>query len=518
MEKRMLIAVGLSIAVLALFSLLFPSRPVAPVPVKAAKTADAPAGQVTEPAALPAAAPAAPVTAPAAIPDVPERLITIETDLYTAVISTRGGVIKSWKLKAYKDDTGAPIEMVVFKSGLMPLTVAPDGMNIASAGTMPYQADVAGDTINVNGEAPLVLVYNAPDGTSITKSMKFKTGTYAVDMKVDVTGFSGYNLYMGESFGSLTTADKKDYGHVGPITFFDGVTKKDEKDDMEKDTVEYSGTTGWTGISDKYFMAAVAPDGPIKAAVNKGTSDWGYVGVTGAPGASFVVYAGPKEFDRLKALGHDLDVAVDFGWFTFIGKPLFVALQYFHGMVANWGWAIIIVTVIIKVLFAPLTHKSQKSMKRMQKLQPLFAELKEKHKGDPQKLNIEMMELYKKHKVNPMGGCLPMLVQMPVFFALYSVLNNAIELRSAPFALWITDMSAKDPYYVLPVLMGASMLLMQKMTPTSMDPMQNRIMMIMPVVLTFMFINLPSGLVLYFVVSNLLSMAQQLYINKYVTD
>ncbi|HLB25006.1 MAG TPA: membrane protein insertase YidC, partial [Nitrospirota bacterium] len=233
---------------------------------------------------------------------------------------------------------------------------------------------------------------------------------------------------------------------------------------------------------------------------------------------SFIFYGGPKEYDRLKAVGAGLERSVDFGWFAFIAKPLFVSLKYFYGMVHNYGWAIIIITVIIKLIFAPLTHSSQKSMKRMSKLQPHFAELKEKYKGDPTRMNQEMMGLYKKHKVNPLGGCLPMLIQIPVFIALYNVLNNSIELRQAPFALWLTDLSAKDPYYVLPILMGLSMLAMQKMTPTSMDPKQNRIMMLMPVVMTFMFINLPSGLVLYFTVSNLLSMAQQLYINKYTED
>ncbi len=245
-------------------------------------------------------------------------------------------------------------------------------------------------------------------------------------------------------------------------------------------------------------------------------ASWQY-SLTG-PAEKFSLYVGPKEYDRLKAAGHELERAVDFGWFTVIAKPLFVALKYFYKLVGNWGWAIIILTVIIKVLFAPLTHKSQKSMKRMQKLQPLFAELKEKYKGDPAKLNKEMMELYKKHKVNPMGGCLPMLIQIPVFIALYRVLGNSIELRHAPFMFWLHDLSAKDPYYVLPILMGVSMLVMQKMTPTTMDPKQNMMMMLMPVIMVFMFISLPSGLVLYFTVSNLLSMAQQFYINKYSVE
>jgi len=341
---------------------------------------------------------------------------------------------------------------------------------------------------------------------------------------------------MGDGFGSLTPSTAKGggmTGFAGALIYADGekypksglfhwigVKLGMVKPEPEGPVREYQGRAGWTAVTDKYFMAAAVPEDGLKAVAVKGMSEWGYVGLqapytAGNPAMSVLVYAGPKEYDRLKALGHNLDRAVDFGWFTFIAKPLFVVLKYFNGSVRNYGWSIIIITVIIKAFFAPLTHKSQKSMKRMQKLAPKVNELKEKYKGDPQRQNREMMDLYKKERVNPMGGCLPMVIQIPVFIALYNVLNNSIELRQAPFVWWLHDLSSKDPYYVLPVLMGLSMLVMQRMTPTTMDPKQNKIMMMMPVIMTFMFIGLPSGLVLYFTVSNLLSMAQQLYINKY---
>ena len=207
----------------------------------------------------------------------------------------------------------------------------------------------------------------------------------------------------------------------------------------------------------------------------------------------YLLFFGPKEPEQLKAAGHNLDLAINFGWFDLLAKPLFHVLTFFYGYLNNYGVAIILLTVILKLLFWPLTHKSYASMKAMQKLQPEMQKVREKFKNDKERLNKEMMELYKKHSVNPLGGCLPMLVQIPVFFALYKVLLDAIDLRHAPFMLWITDLSAKDPYYITPLLMGASMFVQQKMTPTTADPMQAKMFMFMPVVFTFLFLNFPSG-------------------------
>ena len=220
----------------------------------------------------------------------------------------------------------------------------------------------------------------------------------------------------------------------------------------------------------------------------------------------------------MKAQGQGLEKALNLGWFAPIAKPLLYTLKYFYKYTHNYGIAIIIITVIIKILFFPLTHKSYKSMKDMQKLQPKMAELKEKYKDDRDTLNRSIMELYRTHKVNPLGGCLPMIVQIPVFFALYKSLMFSIELRHAPFMLWITDLSAKDPYYITPVIMGVTMFIQQKMTPTSMDPMQAKMMLALPVVFTFMFLNFPSGLVIYWLVNNILTIAQQSYINRSLKD
>ena len=231
----------------------------------------------------------------------------------------------------------------------------------------------------------------------------------------------------------------------------------------------------------------------------------------------YLVFIGPKEPQALTAAGHQLDKIVGFGFFDLLAQPLFVVLTFLFGYFKNYGVAIILLTVLIKIIFWPLTHKSYSSMKSMQKLQPEMQKLRDKFKNDKERLNKEMMSLYKTHSVNPLGGCLPMLVQIPVFFALYQVLLSSIALRHAPFAFWLTDLSDKDPYYITPLLMGASMFVQQKMTPTTADPMQAKIFMMMPIVFTFMFLNFPSGLVIYWLVNNLLTILQQYFIHRKAT-
>ncbi len=536
MEKNFIIAIVLSAAILVGYNYLFPPFKAAPqvkapaaAPVKL--TAPAP-GQGPAPAA--AAAPS-PVVSLLGVSGAPIKDITIDTSLYSAVITTEGGTIKSFKLKKYPDDKGKPLEMVPPGEQIMPLALVPAGATPAQAENVIYSADKDSLTLANGARGTLTLTTQGQDGKSLTKTLVFRDGSYLIDGSFELGGYPSAVMYMGDGFGNigaLPLAGKgvKRYGYAGPMALVDGnkypktglfhwLGIKLGLEKPEGPVKEYAGKKGWAAVMDTYFMAAVVPSGPIKAILGQGTVETDIAGIQSAgPSEKFQLYIGPKEYNRLKAADNELERAIDFGWFAFIAKPLFVALKFFYRMVGNWGWAIVVLTVVIKLVFAPLTHKSQKSMRRMQKLQPLFAELKEKYKGDPARLNKEMMELYKKHKVNPMGGCLPMLIQIPVFIALYRVLGNAIELRHAPFIFWLHDLSAKDPYYVLPIVMGVSMLVMQKMTPTTMDPKQNMIMMLMPVMMTFFFINLPSGLVLYFTVSNLLTMAQQFYINRFSSD
>lgn len=296
------------------------------------------------------------------------------------------------------------------------------------------------------------------------------------------------------------------------------------------------GQFDWVGFESNYFLCAIIPTqkdtqnflvqgdagrissqlkGSLKTLAAGSTVDY-----------SYQLFYGPKKFSVLQKLGHKLEKSVDFGWFTVIARPTLALLNFFHGIIGNYGIAIILVTVIYKAIFWPITQRGLKSMKNMQKLQPKMQKIKEKYKDDPQAVNREIMNLYKTYKVNPVGGCLPMIIQIPVFFALYKVLLICIELRHAPFFLWITDLSAPDRLWigvhipwlggipVLTLLMGASMFLQQKMSPTTPDPTQARVMMMLPVVFTFMFLNFASGLVLYWFVNNLLSILQQYLINR----
>ncbi len=229
----------------------------------------------------------------------------------------------------------------------------------------------------------------------------------------------------------------------------------------------------------------------------------------------YTAYVGPKDYELLKQQGVGLEAAINIGnWMKWLAFPFLFVMQFLYKYVGNYGIVIIIITVLTKIIFWPLGNKSYKSMKEMQKVQPKMAELKERYKDDKQKLNAAVMELYKTHKINPLGGCLPVVIQIPVFIALYQLLSYAIELRHAPFVWWIQDLSAKDPYYITPVIMGATMLIQQKMTPAMGDPMQQKMMMFMPVVFTFLFLNFPSGLVIYWLINNVLSIGQQYYINK----
>ncbi len=284
----------------------------------------------------------------------------------------------------------------------------------------------------------------------------------------------------------------------------------------------------WGGFQDIYFLAAMVPQksSGTELILRKVSDTTGDLLMTGPKASlppntqfsgSYILYLGPKDLDILKTFNYDLDRALDFGWFDIIAKPMLYIMKFFYNYLGNYGLAIIVLTVIIKILFWYPTQISYKSMKEMKKIQPEMAKLREKFKDDREKLNKEMMELYRRYKVNPMSGCLPMVIQIPIFFALYKVLLYSIEIRQAPFYWWIHDLSAPDPYYISPILMGASMFIQQYLTPTTGDPTQAKMMLMMPVVFTFMFLNFPTGLVIYWLFNNVLSIGQQLYINKATT-
>jgi YidC/Oxa1 family membrane protein insertase len=383
----------------------------------------------------------------------------------------------------------------------------------------------------------------------VVKRFTFSPHSYLVTMTVEVANHGAQSLD-DNLVVSLSARNEAKEGGSYAFKGFGALVNRSlieaEAKDLAKEPKVVAGKVEWGGYENSYFLQALLPgtgEGSLKATVPdfvEGKNDFlVQVRYTGqpfsvAPGAKqefeFKTYFGPKIISVLKAAGHDLDLAIDMGWFDVVAKPCLYFLNYIHALLGNFGLAIILLTIIVKILFWPLTQKSYKSMKAMQALQPQMLKLREKYKNDKQKLNQEMMGLYKAHKVNPMGGCLPMVIQIPVFIALYRLLDYAIELRHAPFLLWIDDLASPDrlfhfsfsvpfmdPPYGVPVLtllMGVSMFIQQKMTPTPGDPTQAKVMLLMPIIFTFVFINFPSGLVLYWLTNNVLSIGQQLMVNK----
>ncbi|MBF0538330.1 MAG: membrane protein insertase YidC [Nitrospirae bacterium] len=544
MEKRALIAVALSVFVLIIFQTLYvkPRLKNMPPPPQTQSSRDnklppvtssPPAADTTKPpqgAAAPATkgqtqqsatAPATPVVSEE------ERLITVQTQLYTATLSSRGGVIKSLKLKDYKEGNNNEISLFKAEALVPAMTIGTREQGAGHTGDkdastsainpitlLPLGFTTASDGGSINTtETKKVTFEFAKDNRHITRTYTLYGNSYKIDLKDEVSGLDPYYVTLGSDFYDDSAVS---YGaHLGPVILQD-MDRIEIKADKKMDAaLAHTGNIKWIATENKYFVGAIVPlTRPVESLVWKKDEKM-LVGIKASqPVNEYLLYAGPKKYDILKALNVSLEHVVDFGFFSFIARPLFWILLYINGFIGNYGWSIILLTLIIRVPFIPLISKGQRSMKKLQKIQPLMNDIRERNKKDPQRMQREIMELYKKHKVNPMGGCLPILIQIPVFFALYKVLLVSIELRGAPFMLWIHDLSTKDPYYIMPIIMGITMLIQQRMTPTSMDPMQNKIMMFMPIVFTFMFLNFPSGLVLYWLVSNVLSISQQFYINK----
>lgn len=545
MDKRTILAFVLSFLVLFAWSYFFVPQGKPPQKKQAAQT-EAPQEAAPPPEATPATPAAPPPQAQQAAPKVGEKEIVVETPLYRAVLSNVGPALKSFKLKKYH-------ETVKRTSPLVELATLPQGrgdffvVNFTRS-SAPPSADMVFSANKENialgpDSPPEDLIFRSvdPEGVLHTQIFRFYPNRYGIDLTSAVV-----NNAKEPISGAFTThlraqppQKKGYYSYVGLAAL---ANNKMEEVKIEKPSEEkvITGQISWAAYEDDYFISAAAPEqskgtftGVLSdAGILQGTYRTPSVSLRPSEQASshFSLYFGPRDIGALNRFGHNLDEAVSFGWTNIIAKPLLYLLQFFDRFTHNYGIAIILLTVLVKIIFWPLTHKSYKSMKEMQKLQPRMAKIREKYKGNKEQMNKEMMALYRTYKVNPMSGCLPMIIQIPVFFALFRILGSAIELRHAPFFLWINDLSAPDrlghfstaipfmsPPYGIPVLtllMGASMFLQQKMTPTAGDPTQAKVMMFLPVIFTFMFINFPSGLVLYWLVNNLLSIAQQYRIQK----
>ena len=509
MDKRTLLAVLLSLVVLIGWSYFFTPEPVRQKPVPSKQEAlplksEAPA----KPEAI-TPGPQVPMEyAPVAGAEVSD--VVVETDLFKAVFSTEGAFVKHWELKTYKDKNNMPVVLLREPGIVPPLGIVFEGSDKNLPQKLIYTVNTKELSLSAGKtQGELIFSYDN-QGMSIRKKLVFHNNDYKVDFSVETANTPSYMLPVGTDFGVY---DKEQKEHKGPVILTG--SDREEFDEKLKSSKYYPGNVRWIAQEDKYFAAAIIPVTPVEGANVWKEKDSAEIALKlKSQKNDFIFYAGPKEYDRLKQLNGGLEHIIDFGWFAFVAMPLFYVLKFFYSYLGNYGWAIITLTIVTRIPFIPIMHQSQKSMKKMQKIQPMMAELKEKYKKDPQKMQQETMALYKKHKVNPIGGCLPMLLQIPVFIALYNVLLRAIELRGAPFVLWITDLSIKDPYYVLPIVMGLTMVIQQKMTPSAMEPTQAKMMMLMPIIFTFMFLSFASGLVIYWLVNNVLGIAQQFYSNK----
>lgn len=441
-----------------------------------------------------------------------EKLIPVETSLYKAVFSTKGGSIVSWELKKHLDEKENPVNLLNSSGTIPPLGIVLKDEKYALTNV---NYGTQGEKITLSKDHPtetLTMTYQRGD-IVIKKMFTFYWDKYKVDFAFETDGIPTYSLTLGTNFGIYKPSDRT---HHGPTLL--RYSDREEFSSGELEGAKYfEPPVTWIAQEDKYFGAALAPLIQLRGAKVWGNGSEINIAYEMKPGkVDFVFYAGPKEYERLKALNVKLEHLVDFGWSWIqpVARPLFFLLKFFYKYLHNYGLAIIVLTIIVRIPFIPLINKGQQSMKKLAALQPKLKEIQEKYKNNPQKMSAELKAFYTAHKVNPVGGCFPMLLQVPIFIALYNVLNIAVELRNAPFYFWIQDLSQKDPYYVLPIIMGVSMVIQQKMTPSTADPTQAKIMMLLPVIFTFLFINFPSGLVLYWLVNNILAIAQQYFINK----
>ncbi|GAA3942195.1 membrane protein insertase YidC [Litoribacillus peritrichatus] len=472
------------------------------------------------------------------------RIIRVTTDTQQILIDTLGGDIIEVQLPQYpvsidQPDTPfrlleqTPTRIYTAQSGL----IGKDGPDKSSKTRPVYQTSASEFTLKDGEEKLSVDLTYTKDNISITKRYIFTRGDYLVEVEHIVNNQTDavWNANVFAQIKRDRSADPSQGNAMGMQAYLgaalytkDQPYTKIDFDDMDDGNFSQKVDNGWLAMLQHYFVSAWVPlshdayNYQTRVLKDKGLY---IVGMTGSrftvePGATETVglqfYAGPKLQERLAEISEGLELTVDYGWLWFVAQPLFWLLNVLHGMVQNWGLAIILVTVVIKAIFFPLSAASYRSMANMRRVAPKLQELKERYGDDRQKMSQEMMSLYQKEKINPLGGCLPILVQMPVFIALYWVLMESVELRQAPFMLWIVDLSVKDPFFILPILMGVTMFIQTSLNPTPPDPTQAKVMKMMPIMFTFFFMFFPAGLVLYWLVNNILSIAQQWYINKQI--
>ena len=549
MDSRALLAIVLSVLLwLVWYRFFAPPQAPPPQPKQAATTAP------TQPQAQPP--PASVTPAPTLKLDLStQKTWSIGDSVFRMKIIAQGARESSFELLKFKQEINSnspPMEMIR-DTTYLPLAIDLVSHKDWELYRQPYSSDTPTELKVGPGEAPRKIAYQTeiPGKVRVGKIFTVQSDSYAMDLEIQIQNLSAEKLSDNmDTYFYFSPYSESEHERYNPsrLTFSTNGSNHDlSAKDLEKHATPPVPPYNWVGYQNNYFIQAIIPlDSGYQVFPSVVAEDNGKGPITQLvyrtegfqidPGASrsfkFRLYSGPKEEATLSQAGHNLTAAVDYGWFTIIAKPLLVVLRWFYSFTHNYGIAIILLTIIIKVIFWPLTQKSYTSMQKMKKIQPKIQQIREKYKDDREKLNQELMQIYKTYKVNPMGGCLPMLLQIPVFFALYRMLNSAVELRHQPFALWIHDLTAPDRLKigfsvdipmvghldgvpVLTILMGVTMFIQQKMTPTTGDPRQEKIMLIMPIMFTFFFINFPAGLVLYWFVNNILSIAQQYWINRH---
>jgi YidC/Oxa1 family membrane protein insertase len=547
MEKRVIVFLVLSLGIIFGYEYVLkelglltppPVIPESTTPVPTEAPAPSPVAPPAEPSHI---SPSPPATAKSAEEEVRPRdpasrpssaeTVAVDTDLYHVEFTTRGAVLTSWELKRYRGGLDGQAAVQLVRQGGKfpdPLTVVADDAALSrELGEGIYRVEKDFSTLDqTHPTGHVTFMYeNGASGVRLAKELTFHTGSYVVDVALKSTGLDGSaSVTLGTNFGIVEWGD----GFIGQIGAASLVDDKIEKETPDPES-ERKGAVQWAALQDKYFLSVLIPKEGSSVVVRKEGDKLVSSAVRMPVAASgstldLQLYAGPKEYDTLRSLQIGLENTIDFGWFIFgswdivraVAKPIFYVLRFINDYTHNYGLTIILLTIGIKLLFVPLQYKSYKSMKQMQVIQPKVAAIQEKFKDDRDRLNKELIKLYRDHKVNPVGGCLPMVLQMPVFVALFNILYMTIDLRQAPLALWITDLSVQDPYYVLPIIMGATMMIQQKITPSTMDPAQAKIMLLLPAFMTFLFINFPAGLVLYWLTNNTLTIAQQLVTDRFI--
>jgi YidC/Oxa1 family membrane protein insertase len=511
---------------------------------------------------------------PARTKGIPQKEISVETQNYWAVFTSEDARLKHFRLKKYEDrvnETALAIKLTQFVQEIVgkkaekakkpePLDLVntrenknlPLGLTINGA-NLPVEEnwEVDKDQLRLvqdSEKGEITFSKSLENGLKVVKRFKFTSDQYTVNLEVEVQNNSSKEItsqlgleWIGKiELEKLANEENKDYGLKYAFLRNEKVEKKEfggagssgcvpgcqsKKTTVEPFETKEIGNIRWFSFGGEYFSALIIPPSSkeITVSVRGSEKEPLKADIISSPitipprekvNTAYQLYLGPKDEDRLKALGVGAEKLVDFGYFTIVAKPLLWFIRFTHKVTGNYGIDIIIISILIKIIFLPLTQISFKSMKEMQRVQPEMNRLKEQYKNDKARLQQEIMLLYKRRKINPMSGCLPMLIQIPVFIALYNALQNGIEMRHAPFFLWIMDLSAKDPIYITPIIMGATMFIQQKMTPTAGDPAQAKMFLLMPVMFTFLFLSFPSGLVLYWLINNVLSIAHQYYLNK----